>query len=436
MIAAESTVIIVMNEDKSSHMLKVSGVQKLFKKNVDVTCMVGQPLGSIFELQGDTLVRLTDSELYAGELTEVRSDEKEVIATEGSATVSKGDNRNYVDTNTAQRLKPAEVRALRESGTKGEEIIQKLVENSATWDKKTDYAQEKYLTKKKKKYLKRFRVIEATPLTMCEVYEIKSRDKICAMRPDTLSHILSHSGVYAGCRVLLFESLVGLITSTIALRMRGEGLIVSLFEAQQPRAEVIDFLNLDEASGAIIQPVSTVELGPASKDVREKGFYSDKKRKIDELSPEALVPPAPKGDHAPPKKITRPYLRTNRQHADKLRMAQLLREGFHSLIIASRFNPLPIVKTAIPLMHPSSSIVIYSEYVEPLTECFLYLQTNALAVRLTITENWLRWFQTLPGREHPENYMRSSGGFVLTGVTVDAQPRVPQIRTGGKQVSK
>ena len=268
------------------------------------------------------------------------------------------------------------------------------MENSKTWDKKTDYA-EKYLKKKKKKYLKRFRIVESTPLTLCEVYESKGRDKICAMRPDTLSHILSHSGVHAGCRALVFDGVLGLVVGTVATRMAGEGLILSLYEGQQPRAEVINFLNLSHEDAAIIQPASSVELGPACKDVTEKGFYSDKKRKIDELEPGVAILPVPKGDDAPPKKTTKPWLRTNRQHTEVVHIRQRLREGFNSLIIASRYDPLPILRTAIPLLHSSAQIVVYSEHVELLTECFMYLQNNSLAVRLTISENWLRWFQTL-----------------------------------------
>ncbi len=434
MIAADSIVVVRMNEDRSAHTLKVSGKQKLFKRNVDVTCLVGQPYGCIFELQGDSLVRVAETELFdEKDIVDVKGDETEGVAsTASSSSVTKGDNRNFTDTNTAQKLSQAQVMALRSSGVKGEDIIQRLVQNSETWDKKTDYAQEKYLKKKKKKYLKRFRIVESTPLTLCEVYESKSRDKICAMRPDTLSHLLSHSGVYAGCRALIFDGILGLLVGTVALRMAGEGLIMALYEGQQPRAEAIDFLNLPDDSAAIIQPASTVELGPANKDVVQKGFYSDKKRKIDELGPEAAIAPLPKGNDAPPKKVTKPYLKSGRQHAEGIRIRQWLREGFHSLIIASRYDPLPILKTSIPLLHSSAPIVIYSEHVELLNECFLYLHNNNLAVRLTISENWLRFFQTLPGREHPENFMRASGGFVLSGIRVNSTGVSPSGSQAGK----
>ena len=54
-------------------------------------------------------------------------------------------------------------------------------------------------------------------------------------------------------------------------------------------------------------------------------------------------------------------------------MRQWLREGFSSLIIASKYDPLPVLKQALYLLGPSSPIVIHSEHVEPLNECFLYV---------------------------------------------------------------
>ena len=454
MIAEGATVVVMFHDEKSiwknnnsNHILKVSGTQKLFKKQVDVSNLVGAPYGSIFEVVGNKVERIYDqTELFRdedlAEWDENEATNTKIAAAAGSEeegrdsststskgkrkkdssqgqegnSSNKGDNRNYHDTNTSQKMSSTDIEQMRQSGASGTEIIQQLVKNSDTWDIKNDFAQNKWLQKKKKKYLQRFRVIESTPLALCEVYNNKSRDKICVMRPDSLAHILSHSGVYSGGRVLIFESMLGLITGSVAQRMGGDGRIISLYEGQQPRAEIIDFLNLDEETVSIIVPSSTVELGPAAKDVREKGFYSSKKRKIDELDPSEAVVPEPKEVHAPPKKVTRPHLRTGRQKADSIRIQQWLREGFRSLIIASKYDPLPILQQAVVLMAPSSPIVIYSEYAEPLNECFLFLQRNNLAVKLSIAENWLRSFQTLPGRVRPLNFMSSTGGFVLTGV--------------------
>ena len=92
------------------------------------------------------------------------------------------------------------------------------------------------------------------------------------------------------------------------------------------------------------------------------------------------------------------------------------------LIIAAKYRPLPILKQALYLLHPSSSFVVYHEFLEPLVDCYLYLQQNNLALRLVLSDTWMREFQTLPGRFRPDMFMSTSGGFMLTGIYVGMVP--------------
>ena len=94
------------------------------------------------------------------------------------------------------------------------------------------------------------------------------------------------------------------------------------------------------------------------------------------------------------------------------------------LIIASKYRPLPILKQALYLLHPSSSFVVYHEFLEPLVDCYLYLQNHNLALRLVLSDTWMREFQILPGRFRPDMFMSTSGGFILTGIYVGMVPCV------------
>ncbi len=49
-----------------------------------------------------------------------------------------------------------QIEALKASGIKSDELINKLIENSETWNKRTKFSQEKYLRKKMQKYMVRF----------------------------------------------------------------------------------------------------------------------------------------------------------------------------------------------------------------------------------------------------------------------------------------
>lgn len=96
----------------------------------------------------------------------------------GDAFVPETDNRSYTDTNSAQKLSTTEIVGLRESGATGREIIQKLVENSETWDTKTDFSKQKYLKKKQQKYMPRVRFLPCTAESLCRTYRTKNPGKI------------------------------------------------------------------------------------------------------------------------------------------------------------------------------------------------------------------------------------------------------------------
>lgn len=63
------------------------------------------------------------------------------------------------------------------------------------------------------------------------------------------------------------------------------------------------------------------------------------------------------------------------------------------VMVASKFHPLTVIKYAITLLLPSSPFVIHSEFLEPLVECYLWLQTNGLALKLALTGMLLRHVQ-------------------------------------------
>merc|ERR1712004_22032 len=59
------------------------------------------------------------------------------------------DNRNLIDTSENQKLVHEDIEQMKKDGVKGKDIIDQLVENSATFKVKTEYAQEKYIRRKK-----------------------------------------------------------------------------------------------------------------------------------------------------------------------------------------------------------------------------------------------------------------------------------------------
>ena len=399
-IKANDYIVIRLHDDKSTSIIKIIGDQRIARTRLNVKALIGHRYGTVFEIINKKIVKLDNPELFESLMDEYNDNGN------NNDDEIRGDNSFYSDTNTSQKLKNKDVEQLKDSGISGVEIVKKLIANSDTWNVKTEFAQEKWLKRKQKKYVKRFRVIKCTPATLCEVYHGKSRDKICGIRWDVLAQVMSQSSVHAGCRALIFDGVIGLMVGCAAYRMRGHGRIMALYSGQQPHFDIVDALNLDFNSCRIVQPIPCNELGPAAKDVEANGFSIP-------------IPTILLSNELDQNVKLKPHQASGRIAEDLERSRLALREGADRLIIASRFQPLPILKEALKLLAPSSPIVVYCEFMEPLVECYVYLQQNSLAIRLMLSDTWMREFQTLPGRVHPNMFMPVSGGYLLTGISGD-----------------
>lgn len=89
-----------------------------------------------------------------------------------------------------------------------------------------------------------------------------------------------------------------------------------------------------------------------------------------------------------------------------------------SLLIVGKEYPNNIFKKLIKHLEISRPFVVYFPVREPLQDlyCELKQRTDIIAVRLT--ESWLRDYQVLPDRTHPDIRISGSGGFLLSGFYV------------------
>ena len=409
---------------------------KINKKAYNTRCLVGLPYGSVLEQGASQLQPLPAGEGLLPSYPALPDSSKEGTPTPSSQNNSDTDNdntefpardnRHYVDDNTSQSLGQDELVKLRESGTEGAEIVERIIQNSATFSQKTLFGRAKYVARKQLKYQPRCRIVRCTPATICEALFLRDPKKIMNLREDTLGQILSLSNVSAGCQVLVLETTMGLITGALAQRMGGYGKILSVYSGQQPSSfqDLLSKYNLTFGENFSIKWVH-------SGDVFGSDDTADKEEDLEKADREVLQWPCPLQDH------TRRYLESMSKDTDRTkflarRSARFARkltrhtpmEGKQfltsrksdSLVIVARYDPTETLMAMLPFLAPSCSFVVFCEFIEPLTRCFLELQRRSLAINLRLTETWAREYQILPGRTHPNMNMSQSGGYILTGV--------------------
>uniref|UniRef100_A0A8C2ETM7 tRNA (adenine(58)-N(1))-methyltransferase non-catalytic subunit TRM6 n=1 Tax=Cyprinus carpio TaxID=7962 RepID=A0A8C2ETM7_CYPCA len=388
---------------------------------------VGQLYGTMFEIEAGGSLKLKAAKHSGDSL-----DSKEAGQ----------DNRHIVDDGRSQKLSRDDIETLKEQGLKGQEIVQQLIDNSTTFKDKTEFAQEKYIKKKKKKYESNIKILKPSTRLLAMMYHGREPGKICHLRYDTLAQVLTLGNIHAGSKIIVFETCAGLVLGSVMERMGGYGSVIQMYPGGGPtRAGMESFgfpshfhQTLHEFPLCKVNALLAGTLDLSEKDADGNG-RSESSQETSGVSEEKNSEPQSMEVSVDPqeevRRAERERLREQRAQEKKVKMeekrkklasAATLLEGRNAdgLVIASRFHPCPVLMGLLKFVAPSRPFVVYCQYREPLIECYTKLREQGGAISLRLTDSWLRHYQVLPNRTHPVLLMSGGGGYLLSGTTVAA----------------
>ena len=115
-----------------------------------------------------------------------------------------------------QKLQAEEIETIKNSSKNPEEIIQKIASSNEQFEKRTVYSKEKYIEKKKKKYMFIFHV-EPTNVENIHKYYYESDPKVVGfMRWDILAFLLLQASPFK--HVFLAEITKGMILGSLLMK--------------------------------------------------------------------------------------------------------------------------------------------------------------------------------------------------------------------------
>ncbi|KAJ8270478.1 hypothetical protein GJAV_G00115260 [Gymnothorax javanicus] len=352
------------------------------------------------------------------------------------------DNRNIVDDGRSQRLTRDDIETLKGQGLKGQDIIQQLVENSSSFRDKTEFAQEKYIKKKKKKYENTVKLLKPSSRILAQMYQCREPGKICHLRYDSLAQILTLGNIHAGSKVILFETCAGLVLGAVMERMGGHGSVIQVYPGGGPvRAATESFgfpkhflqtlhdFPLCKVQGLLSGHLSLATQEPDAPHQLQSVESGDIDLTHEGIEEMEVGKNSDGREKRREDKVQERKMKNAEKRKKLMAAAALLQpRNADALVIASRFHPCSVLLGLLKFMAPSRPFVVYSQYRESLVECYTKLREQGGAVNIQLSETWLRHYQVLPNRTHPVLLMSGGGGYLLSGTTVmaDDNQRTPQ----------
>lgn len=441
------------------HKLKQQGSIILGNFTVELDAVIGNKYQDVFQMK----LKKEGKKLHVLEKVE-----KIITIDQINVEKSGKDNRNIKGDNTSQGLTKEEIDRMRDESASANDIVEKLIVNSKSFGLKTEYAQEKYMKKKEKKYFEYIKIRKPTVRLLAEMFYRQDPSKTLGIRIDDLSQILTYANVQSDGNYLLYDSgSSGLMAAGILDRIGActEGKLVHMHPGNEcqksgllgmnfPAEQFERCINVNlysvlrcyyqnckgsSCKGKIKEEKLTEEdieknLEDVKEDTKEiKAIEVDlNKEKIELEIPknEIKIKETSKTGNKRPIDVEE----TRKNYFKKLKKedhssgqkkpgwmfenekaCSILKDKVDGLILTVKEHPISLVKELSQFLKGSRNLVVFSVLREPLQDLYVHLKCRCDFISIRVFNNFMRCYQVLPERTHPAINM-NSGGYILTAV--------------------
>lgn len=453
-VIREGKYVIVKKQNyRKVYKVTGNGTLMLGKDQIDMRAIIGKRFWTTFEMipvkskpRSFSLKEASGPESWDDLLNELPSG---------------NDNRTINDDNTSQRLSKGEILQLQESGKTGKEIVGSLIENNKSFLDRTEYSQEKYVKRKERKYFRFLMVCKPKLSSLHDIYFKLDHSKIGNLRMDALAQLLSYSDVQSEGLYLLYDSgSQGLAAAAMLNRIGAdtEGNLIHFHPGNLPQMTIVNAMNfpgeqLDrclnvniysflrlyyQGEDAVLNNIQLKRTNSnANTTMPEKvtELITEKQQGVEEKEKE--VPLQSEGNRPLNEQVVktscinvlkkkadtpidvipfkRPKWLTDLKPATELVQKRKAR----GLVVVAKEHPFNIVNALFPFLGPSRPFVIFHSLREPLQETYMMLKQRKNVVNLRLFSNFLRSYQILVDRTHPDILTNDTGGYLLTGYFVE-----------------
>lgn len=372
--------IIIQRQDYTKlHKLREHGAINLGNFSIELDNIVGCRYFDSFQM----ILKPATKKVYT-----LQKVEEITSVTQLNIEKSGKDNRNITDDGESQKMTKDDIVKLRDEDLSSSVIVGKLISNSTTFASKTEFSQEKYLKKKEKKYFEYVQIRRPTIRLLAQLYFRQDPSKTQGLRIDDLSQILTYSNIQSEGNYIVYDSgTSGLVTAALmnAIGAQTTGKLIHMHPGNecQKNAFVAMQFPAEQTDRCINVNIYSV----LRCFYQNHGVYEET-------------------EEEPPKK--RPCWQFENQRA-----CAILQEKVDGLIVISKEHPVNIVEKLNNFVKGGRNLVVFNLLKEPLQDLYVFLKNRTDFINIRVSNNFLRYYQILPERTHPQVNM-NCGGFVLS----------------------
>ena len=264
--------------------------------------------------------------------------------------------------------------------------------------------------------------------------------------------MLAWANVKNGSNVLLAETCQGLVLGSVLERLGDKGEVVQAYPGNFPVRIILNQFNfaeekkskqicgfslesLDEIKRSqgenVVETADSTEGEEKMNDAIVKlevnvvGMSDKEETDKSDFETSDITKEDSSSDNQENVPCNKYYTKEKRQGEEKRALVYLKQRNLDALIIATKYHPLSLMLELLEYIKPSSPIIVYCQYKEPLMECYKYLRDESLAINVHLSETWFRDMQVLPNRTHPVITMSARSGYLLRALKIKKENSEP-----------
>ena len=252
-------------------------------------------------------------------------------------------------------------------------VIENIVSNSSTYSQKTGFSKAKYIKRKESKFSKIFVPLRPSIQTVSEFYFERNPEKICGMRLDSLSQMLSFANIRSGGKYFVLDDTHGMVLAAIMERMGGNGVVVAVHESVNSPFDIVRYMNFEK----VVQDTLHTIQWKTFLDESKQGHPNE--------------PLTDSGNDVHPSRFDRKVYFKAQLRVIRSLCAEAAFDGL--IVVGSTYRPFEVVESFGKYLAGSKPVVVYTEAVQPLLETYKSLRLNADYIKVEMSDIWTREYQ-------------------------------------------